>query len=76
MREVKARLACFLLREGGAQRGLTLPMGKGELALLLGTTAESLSRSLRALSEQGAIAVKGKRITLLDPDALLDAAGD
>jgi CRP-like cAMP-binding protein len=76
MREVKARLACYLLREGGAQRGLTLPVGKGELAQLLGTTAESLSRSLRALSDQGAIAVDGKRITLLDPDALLDLAGN
>ncbi len=75
MREVKARLACYLLREGRGQRGLTLPMGKGELAQLLGTTAESLSRSLRVLSDQGAIAVKGKRITLLDPDALLDLAG-
>jgi len=75
-REVKARLACYLLREGGAQRGLTLPVGKGELALLLGTTAESLSRALRTLSERGAIAVEGKRITLLDPDALLELAGE
>jgi len=76
MREVKARLACYLLREGSAQQGLTLPVGKGELALLLGTTAESLSRALRSLSERGAIAVEGKRIQLLDADALLDLAGE
>ena len=43
---------------------------------LTGIAAEVISRSLRTPSEQGAIAVKGKQITLLDPDALLDLAGN
>jgi len=74
IREVKARLACYLLRQSCDQGQLELPVGKGELAHLLGTTAESLSRSLRTLSDQGAIKVDGRRIALLNPDALMDLA--
>jgi CRP/FNR family transcriptional regulator len=73
-REVKARLACYLMQQqlDGFDESLELPVGKGELARLLGTTAESLSRALRELSDQGAIRVEGKRITLLEPGILLE----
>ncbi len=76
IREVKARLACYLLRESGHSGELDLPVSKGELAHLLGTTAESLSRSLRTLSDQGAIAVEGRRISLLNADALMNLADE
>ncbi len=75
-REVKARLACYLLRERARDNELDLPVSKGELAHLLGTTAESLSRSLRSLSDQGAIAVDGRHISLLNADALMDLADE
>lgn len=74
IREVKARLACYLLRQSCENGELELAVGKGELAHLLGTTPESLSRSLRTLSDQGAIEVDGRSITLLNPDALMDLA--
>jgi CRP/FNR family transcriptional regulator len=74
IREVKARLACYLMQQqlGGGGGSLELPVGKGELARLLGTTAESLSRALRELSERGAIRVAGRTITLLDAAVLLE----
>ncbi len=78
-REVRARLASYILsqrRRGGESPSLRLPVGKGELACLLGTTAESLSRALRNLSEQGMIRVEGKMITVIDPDALIELAED
>ncbi|MDP6419003.1 MAG: Crp/Fnr family transcriptional regulator [Candidatus Krumholzibacteria bacterium] len=77
IREVRARLALWLLRERerhGDSDEIELPVGKGELARLLGTTAESLSRSLRILSEQGLIQVDGKRIRVLDESGLRELA--
>lgn len=76
IREVKARLACYLLRQCADSGEVNLPVSKTELAHLLGTTAESLSRSLRTLSDQGAIAVDGRQINLLDADALMDLADE
>ncbi len=70
--EVKNRLASYLCEAQASGNGdsFELPVGKGELSRLLGTTAESLSRTLRRLSEEGLISVKGKRITVLDADGL------
>ncbi|TYB33419.1 MAG: Crp/Fnr family transcriptional regulator [Flexistipes sinusarabici] len=45
---------------------VTLPVNKGELALLLGSTPETFSRLLKKLAEEGVIKVKGKEITLID----------
>lgn len=43
-----------------------LPVNKGELALLLGSTPETFSRLLKKLTEEGVIEVRGKEITLID----------
>ena len=43
----------------------TLPVPKGELATLLGTTPETFSRLLHQLDEEGVLTIRGKRITLL-----------
>jgi CRP/FNR family transcriptional regulator len=75
LREVRARLACYLLRQGEGRADFTLPVGKGELAQLLGTTPESFSRALGALRDAGAIGVEGRRIRVLDPDGLAGLAG-
>jgi CRP/FNR family transcriptional regulator len=43
-----------------------LPISKEQLAYLLGTTPETLSRSLAKMVEDGLIAMEGKEITVRD----------
>jgi CRP/FNR family transcriptional regulator len=76
LKEVPARLARVLaeLSADGGSEQFRLPMTKRQLAALLGTTPETLSRSLASLRKLGAIDVQGRHITVLDPDALADAA--
>ncbi|ADU65274.1 cyclic nucleotide-binding protein [Desulfurispirillum indicum S5] len=66
-RDVQERFLLYLGHLSASQRLKTvqLPVPKGELALLLGTTPETFSRLLKKLVEEGAIAVDGREITLL-----------
>lgn len=73
--DVNARVAAYLLdlpgsiRDGAAM--VRLPMAKQEIAAYLGTTPETLSRRLAALSASGIIELHGRRdVTILDIDAL------
>lgn len=70
-RDVPARLARYLLNLGhpGAT-SVSLPVSKTQLASNLGTTSETLSRTLRKLSDDEVIDVKGKKIEILDADRL------
>jgi len=76
--DVPARLAGYLLDlpadtlDGPAR--VTLPLPKKDIASYLGTTPESLSRALARLQADGLVTLDGRRITLLDPDALQAAA--
>ena len=45
---------------------VTLPISKGQLASLLGTIPETLSRIFAKMGAQGLIEVKGRKIRLLD----------
>ncbi len=77
LKEIPARLAAYLLwlaRKQGQGREVTLSISKGELASLLGTIPETLSRILARLSAQGLIRVAGRRIALLDPGGLEELA--
>ncbi len=81
LREAPGRLARHLLDLAGEEvlAGMTveLPMKKGELASLIGTRQETLSRILRKLSDSHVLTVKGSKVVLLDPTRLEDlAAGD
>lgn len=74
-RDVDARLADYLVglpttwRDGVA--AVTLPLAKKDVASLLDTSPESLSRALARLSAQGLIAVgAGRAISITDPDGL------
>ena len=78
LRDAPARLARYLLDLTGASAGagavLTLPMSKGELASLLGTRQETLSRGFRLLADAGFVEVNGGDVTILDPAGLSDMA--
>lgn len=73
-RTVGERLAEYLAdaSDGQQDREFALPISKKDLAALLGTTPETLSRQLRALSDQGRIEVgPGRRIVVRDLNGLL-----
>lgn len=74
--DVTSRLADYLLnlpaRGGEGGRTVRLPLAKKDIASLLDTTPESLSRQLRRLSDSGVIAQRpGGIVTITDIDALL-----
>lgn len=77
LREVPGRLAAHLLflsdQAGGADQ-LELDMAKAQLASLLGTIPETLSRILQRLSSNSLISVQGPLITILDRHGLEDLA--
>lgn len=74
LKEVPARLAEYLLylqEEQNGRETVELQISKGQLASLLGTIPETLSRIFAKMSDEGLIAVNGRRITLLDRESLL-----
>ncbi|TDC18393.1 Crp/Fnr family transcriptional regulator [Actinomadura bangladeshensis] len=77
--DVTARIAAYLLdlpadlRDGVP--AVRLPLAKKDVAAYLGTTPETLSRSLAALAADGAIELRGRRdVVILDVEALDRAA--
>ena len=80
LKEVPSRLASyltFLAREQENPDWVSLDISKGQLASLLGTIPETLSRIFAKMSAQNLIRVEGKEIYLLDPPGLkaLSTAG-
>lgn len=77
LRGVPERLSAYLLHlrdlSGGADE-FELDIKKGLIASLLGTTGESLSRVLGKMMQAGLIRVGGKKIVILDREALADVA--
>ena len=73
LKEVPGRLATYLMilshRNDGAC-DLTLDLPKSQLASLLGTIPETLSRILSKMQKEGLIKVQGSRITILDRERL------
>ncbi|OQY17890.1 MAG: Crp/Fnr family transcriptional regulator [Desulfobacteraceae bacterium 4572_35.1] len=64
----------LMLRDKSNTDRVELPAAKGEIALLLGTTAETFSRLLKKLAGEGYIRVEGRTIILLkDRDQLTDS---
>ena len=53
-----------------AMMRVRLPLSKKDIASLLGTTPESLSRALARLQIKGLVAVDDDIVSLLQPDAL------
>lgn len=80
LKEVPGRLATHLLLLSGEQDNsdtVELHIPKGQLASLLGTIPETLSRILSRMTSQGLIKGEGNTITLLDRQGLsLLASGE
>ncbi len=77
LKEIPARLASYLIylsEEQGAADAVTLNVSKGQLASLLGTIPETLSRIFAKLSGQNLIRVEGPKITLMDRQGIEDLA--
>jgi CRP-like cAMP-binding protein len=77
LKEVPARLASYLVYLSDEQSGaavVDLPISKGQLASLLGTIPETLSRIFNKMGQQQLISVDGGRIGLLNRNALEDLA--
>ncbi|MCI5219757.1 MAG: Crp/Fnr family transcriptional regulator [Candidatus Electrothrix sp. LOE2] len=75
LKEVPARLAAhliYLTEEQNNTGKVTLEIPKGQLASLLGTSPETLSRIFTKMSGQGLISVSGKKIEILRYDKLLE----
>jgi len=75
LKEVPERLANYLIylsEEQGREDEVELQISKGQLASLLGTIPETLSRIFAKMSEEGLIRVSGKVIALLDRESLAD----
>lgn len=68
LKEVPGRLAAHLLLLSGQQGGdeFNLNIGKAQLASILGTIPETLSRIFKKLSEGGYIEVQGAKIKIVD----------
>jgi len=70
LRDVEQRIANYLLIEiennqiinNNGKYEITLPVSKGDLAALIGTTQETLSRKLSLFQDNGWINLKGQRI--------------
>jgi CRP/FNR family transcriptional regulator len=71
---IRSRLASFLLKQSEAQpdgrRVATIQLSKKDLAAMLGTIPETLSRSLQFLKKEGLICENGDEIAILQPKKL------
>jgi CRP/FNR family transcriptional regulator len=77
LKEVPSRLAAYLLylsSHAAGSQNLELDVTKTELASLLGTIPETLSRVLGKMSRQELIRSDGRRIHILDRQGLADLA--
>ena len=79
LKEVPARLAGYLLflsEEQQATEVVSLPIPKGQLASLLGTIPETLSRILLKMRDRGLLEVDGCNIKIFDMEGLEDLSAN
>jgi CRP/FNR family transcriptional regulator, dissimilatory nitrate respiration regulator len=77
LKEVPGRLAAYILLENETHQkknAIKLPIAKSQLASLLGTIPETLSRILAKMTKQGLISATGSSILILDIEGLQDLA--
>jgi CRP/FNR family transcriptional regulator len=74
LKEVPGRLASYLIylsKEQETDKSVTLSISKGQLASLLGTIPETLSRIFAKMTDQNLIEVDGRTIRFLDYKGLI-----
>jgi CRP/FNR family transcriptional regulator len=72
LKDVETRLVNWLVKHSGGKPGLiALPGTKRVLAAELGTSSETLSRTLAKLRDEHLVVVAAKTITVRDPAALV-----
>lgn len=77
LKEVPGRLASYILylsKEQETDDKVSLSISKGQLASLLGTVPETLSRIFAKMTEQNLIYVNGRKIDLIDTESLKELA--
>jgi CRP/FNR family transcriptional regulator len=77
LKEVPGRLAAYILLENeerGRNGEIQLPIAKSQLASLLGTIPETLSRILAKMTKQGLVQATGSSIAILDMERLQELA--
>ncbi|KPK00065.1 MAG: hypothetical protein AMK71_08760 [Nitrospira bacterium SG8_35_4] len=75
LKEVPGRLAAYLLylcRRSECRESIEIDVSKAQLASLLGTIPETISRILRKMSERGILSVSGRKVKLHNKKALQD----
>jgi CRP/FNR family transcriptional regulator len=75
LKEVPGRLAAYLLylcKQSECRDVIEIDVSKGQLASLLGTIPETISRILKKMREKGILSVSGRKIRLLNKMALQD----
>jgi CRP/FNR family transcriptional regulator len=75
LKEVPGRLAAYLLylcRRSKCDEVIEIDVSKGQLASLLGTIPETISRILKKMSEKEVLSVSGRKVKLLNKRALQD----
>lgn len=72
-RTVPSRLARLLLRRGGFENEVNLPLdtlSQDEIAAVLGTSREVLGRALRQLYDLGLVRREGRRYVIINREGL------
>jgi CRP/FNR family transcriptional regulator len=79
LRSIHQRVASFLVHAAGSHGretpSVTLSVSRQEVAKILGTTPETISRILARFCQDGLIEARGREIVILDLPALVEMAG-
>jgi len=76
LRHVRERVARLLVEEAAGKRVFHLAYTNEELAARLGSVRDVISRTLSALQADGLIRLEGRRVEILDSEALAELAGE
>ncbi|AQW20910.1 Crp/Fnr family transcriptional regulator [Lentilactobacillus curieae] len=69
---VTEKVARYLLETsaGEKSKSFKLPLKKKDIAVYLGTTPETITRTLKKFAEQGLISTAGAKVSIIDEDGL------
>ncbi|WP_462325404.1 Crp/Fnr family transcriptional regulator [Desulfoplanes sp.] len=75
LREIPSRLALFLIQTCDHECGtVTFQVSQREIAKIIGTTPETLSRVLKKFVDQGIVTTADRTVTVIDRERLVERA--